>query len=129
MDLSSRKTWRVSSGYGKSTCAWIHPDKKKILYSSTHLDPLTRKKQKEEFKLRSSGKIRHYAWDFDEHFDIFAKDFSNGRLKNLTKAKGYDAEAAYSPDGRRIVFASNRHAYIEKLTVESMRYLKKIVLI
>ena len=27
------------------------------------------------------------------------------------RARGYDAEASYSPDGERIVFASNRHAY------------------
>ena len=30
MDLETRESQRVSPGYGKTTCAWIHPDKKKV---------------------------------------------------------------------------------------------------
>ena len=38
-------------------------------------------------------------------------------MKRLTQAPGYDAEAAFSPDGSKIVFTSNRSAYpIEKLS-------------
>jgi len=35
MDLNEGETRRVSPGYGKTTCGWIHPDKEKILFAST----------------------------------------------------------------------------------------------
>src|SRR6188472_3794094 len=43
--------------------------------------------------------------------DIFAYDEKTGTTKQLTTAKGYDAEASYSPDGQWIVFSSMRDAY------------------
>jgi dipeptidyl aminopeptidase/acylaminoacyl peptidase len=39
-------------------------------------------------------------------------------LRNLTQALGYDAEGSWSPDGRLIAFASNRHAYTQELSPE-----------
>jgi dipeptidyl aminopeptidase/acylaminoacyl peptidase len=40
--------------------------------------------------------------------DIFEADPDGKNLRRLTTAHGYDAEAAYSPDGRSIVFTSTR---------------------
>lgn len=118
MDLQNGDIRLVSPGVGKATCPWIHPSKKKVLFASTHLDPQARDKQKAEFDKRASGETRRYAWDFDEHYDLFETDPANGQAKNLTKARGYDAEAAWSPDGSLIVFASNRHAYAHPLAPE-----------
>ena len=39
-------------------------------------------------------------------------------IKQLTTELGYDAEGSYSPDGKLIVFSSNRYAYNSKLTKE-----------
>ncbi|MCB0340228.1 MAG: PD40 domain-containing protein, partial [Bdellovibrionales bacterium] len=54
---------------------------------------------------------KRYSWDFDSNYDLFEVDLAGNMLKRLTNSVGYDAEAAWSPDGRSIVFASNRHAY------------------
>lgn len=111
MDIKSGKTNLVSTGHGKTTCSWIHPSGDRVLFASTHDDPATAALEKAELDFRASGKERHYQWDFDEHFDIFESTPTGANLKNITKAKGYDAEGSYSPDGNWIAFASNRHGY------------------
>lgn len=118
LDLQSGDLRRVSPGVGKTTCPWIHPSKKKVLFASTHLDPRAAEKQKTELTQRASGQERRYSWDFDEQYDLFETDLASGKLNNLSKARGYDAEASWSPDGSLIVFASNRHAYAAQLTAE-----------
>lgn len=118
MDLNSGATHRVSPGIGKTTCAWFHPDGHRILFSSTHLDPQAADKQRKTLEERASGKSRRYAWDYDEHYDIFTADLDGRDLQNLTGARGYDAEGAWSPDGKLVVFASNRHAYESDLPDE-----------
>ena len=114
MDLETGDTERVSPGVGKTTCAWIHPDGQKILFSSTHLDPKAKQKQADELAFRASGKQRRYSWDYDENYDIFVRE--GDRYRQLTHARGYDAEGSFSPDGSLIVFASNRRAYDGSLT-------------
>ncbi len=124
-DLDTGKTNRVSPGYGKTTCAWVHPSNKKVLFASTHGDPLAKKKMKAELDFRKSGKKKRYSWDYDDTYDIYAATSKGRIIKNLTNIKGYDAEGAYSPDGQWIVFASNRHAYKQKLSAEDKKKLKQ----
>src|SRR2546422_669323 len=82
-------------------------------------------KQKTERDFRASGKERRYSWDYDEHFDIFVAKRDGSRLRRLTSAYGYDAEASYSPDGKKIVFTSLRDAYpAEKLSSEDRKRLE-----
>jgi Tol biopolymer transport system component len=116
LDLETGDSTRVSPGIGKTTCAWIHPQAPKVLFASTHTDPQARAKQQEELAQRASGQTRRYAWDFDEHYEIFEANSQGGQLTNLTHALGYDAEGSWSPDGTWIVFASNRHAYTTSLS-------------
>jgi len=122
MDLETGDTTRVSPGTGKTTCAWVHPDGQTVLFASTHEDGAAREKQEGELKQRAEGKQRRYAWDYDETFEMFAAGLNPADvsaappLTRLTSATGYDAEGAYSPDGRLIVFASNREAYARELT-------------
>ena len=124
MDLELGDIERISPGLGKTTCAWIHPDGKRVLFASTHEDSESEQLQKAEFEERESGKARKYSWDYDEHYEIYAYDIESGVYANLTNAKGYDAEGAYSPDGSMIVFASNRQAYDGSMSVEDQKYFK-----
>ena len=124
-DLRSGQTSRLSPGHGKTTCGWIHPDGQKALFASTHHDPEALEKQKREFQERQTGRSRRYTWDFDPYFDLFETDLPSGELRVLSPAQGYDAEASWSPDGRSIVFASNRHAYLDSATSEQQTHLER----
>lgn len=124
MELETGDINRVSPGRGKTTCSWIHPEGQKVIFSSTHEDPQALKKQEDEIKLRQSGKKRRYSWDYDEYYDIYESDRRGTYFKNLTKTKGYNAEAAYSPDGKKIVFASNRMAYSQTLSAKEKELFK-----
>src|SRR4051812_42978286 len=112
LDLASGRTRRVSPGVGKTTCSYFRPDGKKILFASTHLDPRAKEHYAEEYRQREedrkAGRRRTYKWDFDPHMDIFEANPDGTGLRRLTDAPGYDAEGSYSPDGKQIVFCSNR---------------------
>jgi TolB protein len=102
----------VSTGRGRTTCAYFSPDGKRILFASSHLDPKmseteeAERKQAEEDK--RLGRRRRYEWPFDPYTDIFEVPVAGGALKQLTNTPGYDAEGAYSPDGKQIAFCSTR---------------------
>jgi Tol biopolymer transport system component len=111
LDLESGDVHRVSPGIGKTTCAFFRPGMDQVLFASTHHDPEAAAKQKAELDFRASGQTRRYSWDYDEQFDIFSARRDGSQLRRLTTTRGYDAEAAYSPDGKKIVFCSLRDAY------------------
>ncbi len=121
MDLETGDTRRVSTGAGKSTCAWLHPAGDRVLFATTHADPRAKAKQDEELQKRAAGKASRYSWSFDEHYDIYEAQLDGGQLRNLTNSPGYDAEGSWSPDGRLIAFASNRHAYDKPLSEDDQK--------
>ena len=124
LDLETGDTERVSPGKGKTTCAWIHPDGKRVMFASTHENPEAEAQQKAEYTERESGKARKYSWDYDAEFDIYETVPGSDEYKNLTKTEGYDAEGAWSPDGTKLVFASNRQAYAGTMSEEDAKAFK-----
>jgi Tol biopolymer transport system component len=126
LDLSSGDTTRVSPGTGKTTCGFFQPGTDRLIFASTHADPQALAKQKAELESRATGKQRRYSWDYDDMFEIYsAKQDGTGPV-NLANSPGYDAEGAFSPDGKQIVFCSVRAAFpLEKLSPElRARYQK-----
>lgn len=116
LNMETGDVERISPGSGKTTCAWIHPDGKQLLFASTHEDTAAKQKQQQELKARAAGEEKRYAWDYDEAFDLFIFDRERKSYRNLTSTLGYDAEGCFSPDGSKIVFASNRSAYEQPLS-------------
>jgi Tol biopolymer transport system component len=93
------KPKRVSTGRGACTCGYFAPDGKSILFASTHLNPSAAPKE---------APAGRYKWSFPDGMDVFHADLDGKILKRLTDAHGYDAEGSFSPDGKRIVYRSDR---------------------
>jgi Tol biopolymer transport system component len=119
LDLNTGDTTRVSPGTGKTTCGFFQSGRDRVLFASTHADPQALAKQKAELEFRASGKQRRYAWDYDNTFEIYSARQDGTDLVDLTHSRGYDAEGAFSTDGKQIVFCSLRAAFpLEKLSPE-----------
>ncbi len=104
---------RVSTGRGRTTCAWFTPDGKKLLFASSHLDPAVKETESKAMaQLKEdarTGRRRRYQWDFDPHMDLFIADLEQPTpLTQLTNTPGYDAECSFSPDGKKLLFVSDR---------------------
>lgn len=110
--LSGGQPRRLSTGRGRTTCSYFHPTENKVLFSSSHEDPHMDKTEadarKEDEENKKAGRRPRYKWDFDPYTEIYEADLQGNILKKLTDVKGYDAEGAYSPDGKLIAFCSDR---------------------
>ncbi len=124
LDFETGDINRVSPGHGKTTCSYFQWNGERVMYSSSHLDPEARNKQKEELDFRASGKEKRYAWDYETTMDIFTSNRDGSDIKRLTDAEGYDAEGSYSPDGKLIVYSTNKDAYGRKLTKEEQQKME-----
>ena len=100
----------ISTGKGRTTCAYFLPDNKQFVYGSTHLNDA----ECPETPLRKEGK---YVWPIYESYDIFVADLDGTITKQLTNSPGYDAEATVSPQGDKIVFTSMRSGDLELYTM------------
>jgi TolB protein len=98
----------VSTGKGRTTCAFFMPGDRRILYASTHLAGDAPPKPPD----RSAG----YVWGVFE-YEIFTCGLDGKDVVRLTDSPGYDAEAVVSPKGDRIVFTSSRDGDLDVYTM------------
>jgi Tol biopolymer transport system component len=98
----------ISSGKGRTTCAFFTSDNKHIVYASTHLggDACPPVPDRSKYGNR-------YIWPVYSSYDIFITDTSGKNIKQLTRTPGYDAEATVSPDGRKMIFTSMRNGDLD----------------
>ena len=105
MDVDGSNVKMLSSGKGTTTCSFIAPDYKSIIYASTHLGG--------EACPPKPDMSKGYVWALYKSFDIFSADPDGSNLVRLTDTPGYDAEGVYSPKGDRIIFTSVRTGDLE----------------
>ncbi len=107
LSVSGSKPSMISTGLGRTTCAFFMPGNKSILYGSTHLGG---KDCPKDPGRAPGGK---YLWPIYDSYDIFVADLKGKIKKQLTKVPGYDAEATISPKGDKIVFTSTRNGDLD----------------
>lgn len=108
-DLSQGPPQLISTGYGRTTCAYYMPGDSTIIYASTHLADSACPPTPE----RRDGK---YVWPIYPDFDIFIADLEGNIVRQFTNEEGYDAEATVSPKGDKVVFTSLRSGDLELYT-------------
>jgi TolB protein len=97
----------VSTGKGRTTCAYMMPGDKELLYASTHLGADTCP------PVPDRKKLKKYVWPIYDSYDIFVADRKGKVKKQLTTEAGYDAEATVSPKGDKIIFTSMRNGDLD----------------
>lgn len=110
-NMKDQQPQRVSTGKGRTTCAYFLPGDSLVLYASTH-------KGGDECPPTPPRKKGEYYWPIYSTFDIYVADLNGNIVRQLTNKKGYDAEATVSPKGDRIVFTSDRSGDLELYTMD-----------
>ena len=95
----------VSTGKGRTTCAYFSHDGAGILYSSTHLF--------DEACPPPPDRSQGYVWPLYESFEIFSAQADGSGLERLTENEVYDAEATVCPKDGAILFTSTRDGDLE----------------
>jgi TolB protein len=98
----------VSTGKGRTTCAFFTKDNKHVVYASTHLGGNDCPPAVDRAKYGN-----RYIWPVYDSYDIFMSDLNGKVIKQLTNSKGYDAEAVISPDGKTMMFTSVRNGDLD----------------
>ena len=111
MNIDGSNVKMVSNGEGRTTCSYFFKGGKKILYGTTFLGdkkcPLP------------ADYSKGYVWAIYPDYEIVTADADGKNIKKLTDSPGYDAEATISPDGKKIIFTSERDGDLELYTMDT----------
>ena len=94
----------VSTGRGRTTCAYF-VGTESIVYASTHHASPECPPEPDH--------SRGYVWPLYGSYEIWKADADGQNLVRLTENDSYDAEATLSPDGEWILFTSTRDGDID----------------
>ncbi len=101
MNIDGRDLRMVSPNHGAHTCAFFFPDGQRIVFASTKDLPGDCPP-----KPKTPAGAR-YVWPLYP-YDIYKANPDGTELVRITANPLYDAEPVVSPDGKRIVFGSQR---------------------
>ena len=110
MNADGSNVKMISNGEGRTTCSYFFKGGKKVLYASTF----------------GGGKdcpppadySKGYVWAIYPDYEIYTSKPDGKDIKKLTDSKGYDAEATISPDGKKIIFTSERDGDLELYSMD-----------
>lgn len=111
MNSDGSKVKMVSNGEGRTTCSFFQKNRKKIIYAST-FGGSKACPPNPDFSMG-------YVWAVYPDYDIYEANADGSKIKKLTGEKGYDAEATVSPNGKKIVFTSERDGDLDIYTMDS----------
>ncbi len=98
MNADGSEQKMVSTGKGRTTCAYFLKDNKHIVYGSTH-DAGPGCPPPPD---RSKG----YLWGVFPGYELFVADLNGKIVKKLTTMPGYDAEATVNYKTNRLIYTS-----------------------
>ena len=101
MNIDGSEKHMVSQNHGAHTCSFFFPDNKTIIFSSTSYlagDCPPRPKMPQ---------VSGHVWPLYP-YNIYTSYIDGSNLKRITNNQRYDAEPIVSPDGKQIVFGSQR---------------------
>jgi len=88
----------ISTGLGRTTCAYFLKDNKHVVYGSTHEASPKCPPPPD----RSKG----YLWGVFPGYELYVADLNGKIVKKLTTMPGYDAEATVNYKTNRIIYTS-----------------------
>jgi TolB protein len=98
----------LSSGKGRTTCAFFTKDNMHVIYASTHEAADTCPPLPDRSKYGN-----RYIWPVYASYDIYLSDLNGKIHKKLTNTPGYDAEGTLSADGKKMIFTSMRNGDLD----------------
>ena len=110
MNIDGSNVRRVSNGEGRTTCSYFFKGGKKVLYAST-FGGAKECPPNPDFSMG-------YVWPVYSDFDIYTSTPDGKNIKKLTNTPGYDAEATVSPNGKKIVFTSERDGDLDLYSMD-----------
>lgn len=111
MNADGSNVKMISSGEGRTTCSYFLKGGKRILYASTF--------QGGKDCPPNPDFSKGYVWAIYPEYDIYTAKRDGTDIKKLTDTKGYDAEATVSPDGKKIIFTSERDGDLELYSMDA----------
>lgn len=110
MNIDGTAARQVSNGEGRTTCAYYFKGGKRVVYASTHSGGKDCPPEPD----RSQG----YVWPVYADYELYTSKPDGTDIKRLTNVPGYDAEATVSPNGKKIVFTSERDGDLELYSMD-----------
>jgi A/G-specific adenine glycosylase len=105
-DFKTRRERRLTYNDGEDASPQFAPTGKQIIYSST-TDELKEETISPQY-LKAQGSAKNSGLPF-LNYEIYSADSDGSHRVRITNSKGYDAEAAYTHSGQKIIFISRRN--------------------